>query len=194
MKPGIILQARLTSRRFPNKVMSPLLDKTVISWCIDACKKTKLPFVVAIPMTQTNNGLAAYLELAHPGIKIFRGHEEDLTLRYFDAAKEVGFDPIIRLCGDSPFVDPQDIVNVLELYKERGFLQRINYVQCFGFDELEYAKDNNVHMDSREHVAIYMDHTVEYPEDIKRLTDDWTYGESPTMIARKKFWNIHKED
>ena len=192
MPPGIILQARLTSKRFPNKVLCNLLGKTVLQWCIEACEKSKIPFIIAIPSTTTNEALESWLTnyglLHHKNFKIFRGHEEDLTIRFSDCAEYYKIDPIIRLCGDSPFVDPQDITNVLKIYKERGFYQRINHVECFGRDELEYARINNPFMRSREHVCVYMAQTVDFPEDIKRLTEDWEENGSPTMLAKKKFW------
>lgn len=193
-EPGIILQARLTSKRFPNKVLCPLLGKPIIQWCIEAIEKTKLPYIIAIPNTMPNRGLVSWLELFYKDREhkatVYEGLEEDLTTRFRDAAIPMNFDPIIRVCGDSPFVDPQDILDVLELYNKRGFKQQINYVQCFGLDELEYAFKNNPFIASREHVVQYMDHTVDFPADIKRLTDDWNNNESPTMKGRKRLWKI----
>ncbi len=171
-----------------------LLGKPVLQWCIEACEKTKLPLVIAIPENKTSQGIVAWLnefcENRDLKITVYEGPEEDLTARFMGAAKNMNFDPIIRICGDSPFVDPQDITNVLELYKKRGFCQRINHAQCFGMDELEYADKNNIFMASREHVCLYMDQTVDYPEDIKRLTNDWLGAGSPTMKAKKRLWNI----
>ena len=191
-RPEIILQARLTSKRFPNKVLCNLLGKTVLEWCIEACEKSKIPFVIAIPSTTTNQGLESWIKnyglLHKKDIRVFTGNEEDLTIRYYDCANHYNIDPIIRLCGDSPFVNPQDMIDVLELYKKRGFYQRINHVECFSFLEIEYAKNNNPFIASREHVCKYMAQTVDYPEDIKRLTEDWNEEGSPTMTAKKKFW------
>ena len=134
MPAGIILQARLTSKRFPNKVLCMLLGKPVLQWCIEACESTKLPLVIAIPENKTSQGIVAWLlafcesrDPLIPKITVYEGPEEDLTARFMGAAKSMNFDPIIRMCGDSPFVNPQDITDVLELYKKRGFYQRINH-------------------------------------------------------------------
>ena len=192
MAAGIILQARLTGRRFPNKVLCPILGKPVIQWCIQACEKTKLPFIIAMPDTKPNQGLAEWIRqyciANNKTITVYEGSEEDLISRFLGAAKAMAFDPIIRVCGDSPFVDPKVILKTLELYKDRGFKLQINYVQCFGMDELEYADKNDPFIASREHVVMSMDHTVDFPEDIERLEKDWNLNISPTMQGRKRLW------
>jgi len=196
MAAGIILQARLTGKRFPNKVLCPLLGKPVIQWCIEACEKTGLQFIIAMPDNKTNQGLASWIKqycLANNKvITVYEGSEEDLISRFLGAAQAMKFDPIIRVCGDSPFVDPKDILKTLELYKERGFKQQINYVQCFGMDELEYADKHDPFIASREHVVMSMDHTIDFPEDIKRLTDEWNENISPTMRLRKYLWSLNQ--
>lgn len=196
MAAGIILQARLTSKRFPNKMLCTLMGKPVIQWCIESIEKCNLPYCIAIPNTMPNQGLAEWVKqyclATDKNITMYEGHEEDLTLRFFNAANTIGFDPIIRICGDSPFFAPEDVKLALELYNKRKYKTQINHVQVFGLDELKFGNKNNPFITSREHVVQYMDHTVDFPEDIKRLTDDYLNEESPTMIGRKKLWNIHK--
>jgi len=192
-KPGIIIQARLTSKRFPNKVLCPLKGKPVVDLVIDACLKTSFPIAVTIPKGKRNVGLLSYLETKYqkldPPLRIFTGHEEDCLMRFLEANESLKFDPIIRICADSPFLSPNDIQLALKIYNERGYFTRLNHVQVFGRDELEYANQNDTLIASREHVvARFCNHTVDYPEDIDRLTREME-DNSPSMKRRLKFLN-----
>ncbi len=193
--PGIIIQARLTSERFPNKMLCPLLGRPVLEWVLDSARKTKLPIVVAIPDDWKNYGLLYYLkELTNRRtelkIKTFRGHKTDLISRFLDANSQVKFDPIVRICGDSPFFAPEDVELALKVYKERGYMTRINQVQVFSQEELVTANSYDNIPESREHAGTrFMEHTVDYPADIIRLQNAWD-DNWPTMKAKKRLWGI----
>ena len=60
--PGIIVQARLTSKRFPNKMLARINDKPLILYTLDKLIPTLLPIVVAIPSNTSNDGLAWILK------------------------------------------------------------------------------------------------------------------------------------
>ena len=192
--PGIILQARLTSKRFPNKVLCPFMGKPVIEWVIEAVVKSKLPWILAVPKTLTNLGINSWAKefSDRTGIRIRMsfGSEDDLIWRYREANNVTNFDPIIRICCDSPFVAPEDIELALKIYEERKYFTQLNHVQVFSAEELDYAGDN--HVFDRQHAGTAgMAHTIDYPEDIKRITREWNEG-SPTMDGRKRLWNINK--
>ncbi len=176
MTAGIIIQARLTSKRFPNKVLCRFHGKAIIEWVIDECIKTGLPICVAIPSTKPNQPLANFLEVTYAHrpqvITVYKGAEEDCLTRYIVANQWMKFDPIIRICGDSPFVSTEDIALALDLYNKRKYLTMINHVQVLGRDELKYADLNDPFMGSREHVVRSLLHTVDYPEDIERFYDE----------------------
>jgi len=178
--PGIIIQARLTSNRFPNKVLEEVLGKKVIDRIIEVCIKSNLPFVIAIPETPENDPLEEYLknilsqkyqtnawDRFNP--LIFRGKEQDVLTRFIDVNKITKFDPIIRICADSPFLDLEDIKLGLELFMKRDKFVMLNHVQVFSQEALNRANEDDLRMESREHVVRTMFKTVEYPEDIRIL-------------------------
>lgn len=183
MSAGIIIQARLTSNRFPNKVLCNFHGKAIIEWIIDTCIKTGMPICVAVPDTKPNQPLVNFIELAYQHrpqlINIYKGHEQDCLTRFVDANKHMNFDPIIRICGDSPFVSTEDIALALELYNKRKYLVRLNHVQVFGRDELKYADSNDPLIGSREHVIRSFEHTVDWPEDLDRFAIELIDKDSP---------------
>ena len=191
--PGVIIQARLKSNRFPNKVLCPLLGKPVIRWVIEACERTKLPIIIAIPHSLSNQGIVSYLEeycdRVNKHYSIYQGPEEDLVSRFRNANESMKFNPIIRVCADSPFVAAEDIKIALEIYNKRKYFTQLNHVQVFGVDELEWVDQHDPFIASREHVVQAMHHTIDYPEDITRIQNEWKDG-SPTMDGRKRLWGM----
>ena len=106
MKTGVILQARLGSSRFPNKILNKFdNDKTILDLVIDR-------ILIALPKTQlvvaTTNNLKDDLLcdfLKNRKINYFRGNENNVLLRYINAARKYSFSNIIRVCSDNPFID-----------------------------------------------------------------------------------------
>jgi len=181
MTTGIILQARLTSERFPNKTMCYLLGKPLIDHMLEKLMPLGYPLVVAIPDTRSNEPLRAYLEDKYPTVQVYRSFEEDLVRRYRDVNSFCNFDPIIRICADSPFFDAEDIKIALEIYNKRQRFTMLNHIQVFGKDELEYAFFYDYPADSRQHVVRGILYTVDYPQDIERIEKDVETGRSPTL-------------
>ena len=108
-----IVQARSTSKRFPNKVLKKIGNMTVISCIFERLKKSKLikEIVFAIPSNNTNDKLAVYLKKKNANV--IRGSEKNVLSRYFDAAKKTKATTIVRITGDCPLVDPSLIDKML---------------------------------------------------------------------------------
>jgi spore coat polysaccharide biosynthesis protein SpsF (cytidylyltransferase family) len=184
---GIIIQANLTSSRFPSKTIYPLLGKTVIERIIDTCIETDLPVCVAIPQNKTDQGLKYFIEQNYENIPVIVGHKDDLMLRFIQANKEMKFNPIVRICADSPFVSVRDIRLALQIYKKRMYYTRLNNVEVFGMNELLWYEKNVPLITQREHcLGVVGLSTVDYPEDIDRLEKEWNCG-SPTMDQKRRW-------
>jgi len=113
-KIGIIIQARLNSTRFPNKVLAKILDKTVIEEIIDRAKLVEQSnvIVVATSNTTSDDRLATFLE-TKTEVKIFRGSEENVLNRYVAVAQKLQLNHIVRLTADNPCIDAQVISDVI---------------------------------------------------------------------------------
>jgi len=114
MKAGIIVQARASSQRFPNKCFALLQGKPVIEHCLERLKTLSIPLVVAIPKTKQNDVL--YNWLIDRGYEVFRGEEIDILDRFFKCATKFQFDTIIRVCADTPYIEPGDILDHVTKY------------------------------------------------------------------------------
>lgn len=111
MKTLAILQARMSSRRLPGKVMKIVNDKPMIGWQIARINSTKSinKLVIATSNDQTDLILSNYLEKENHAVH--RGSLVDVHSRFYEIIESnPGFEIVVRLTGDCPFVMP-DIVD-----------------------------------------------------------------------------------
>ena len=104
-----VVQARLTSKRFPEKVFATLSGRPIIEWIAERTLASSLTseVVFAVPDTASNAPLAQYVEGL--GTNVFRGPEKDVLQRMYLAAQAFEPDIVIRTCADRPLVDPRII-------------------------------------------------------------------------------------
>ena len=169
-KIGIIITARMTSVRFPNKVFAMFRGKRVIDHVIDNAKKTGYKVVVAIPEKSDNDELFNYC--LEKGVVVYRGVENQVLLRVLNCAKLMDMDIIIKLGADSPDTEPEDIEENLDKFLNENKRRMIWGQNSFVFttDMLEEVEKNSIHAVNREHCGFqYMSNTIDYPDDIERL-------------------------
>lgn len=114
----VILQARMSSQRLPGKVLLILNDKPMIYWQIKRILRAKLitKLVVAISEHPSDDILANYLdEIAQEYI---RGPLDNVLERFVQVDKFYNPQSIVRLTGDCPFVMPEIIDSVVNLFNE----------------------------------------------------------------------------
>lgn len=122
MSTNIFIQARMSSSRFPGKVLAPIHGKPLIQNVIDQVNKVQgIGGVVVLTSTEmTDDPLEAYLNTK--GIKVFRGDLEDVVKRFKEALKTYPCDAFIRICADSPFIDPslvQKFIDIFQNYSDK---------------------------------------------------------------------------
>jgi len=115
---AIIIPARLTSSRLPNKHLKLINEKPVFQILVERLKPTNLDIILA---TTTNKEDDPLVELAESlDIKAFRGSENDLLDRTIQAAKKFKVDNIIDITGDCPVMDYTLINDLLNHHLTNG--------------------------------------------------------------------------
>ena len=114
-----IIQARLGSKRFPQKILKNVLGESIIELIVNRIKLSKKinQVVVAIPNTKNEDKLYSYLKKKN--IKTFRGSEKNVLKRYFDAANSFNSDVIVRITSDCPMVDHKIIDKMINQFHEK---------------------------------------------------------------------------
>ncbi len=167
MKIAIIIQARSTSHRFPNKVMKLLNHKYVLYHVIENCGSAGKQIIVAIPESTSNDKLAHWLDQTNT--TCYRGDENDVLSRLYHCAVLYDLDVIIRVCGDTPFIKSQDIRDNMMKFmgEDRKRMIYGNGSWIFTFEMLQQAYIRET--ESRDDVCRSMTNSVDYESDIKRL-------------------------
>ena len=113
----LILQARQTSTRFPNKVMQKVLGIPLIIFLLKRLQKCKKvdQIVVAIPKNQNNKKLKDLLK--NKIINILKDLKNVLK-RFYLCAKKFRGSNIIRITSDCPLADPKIIDKFIEIFKK----------------------------------------------------------------------------
>jgi len=106
MSIGIIIQARMESERLPGKMYKKILDKHLLEWVILRTKKAKLveKIVVAIPNTEKSSVLLPLIKKQE--VNFYQGSLNNVLERYLKTAEKFMIDPVIRITGDCPLIDP----------------------------------------------------------------------------------------
>jgi len=94
------------SSRLPGKVLMPILKKPVLWHVYQRTKRARGvdKVIVATSDKKADDKIAKFCEKNN--MPLFRGPENDVLDRYFQAAKQYGADYIVRVTADCPLIDP----------------------------------------------------------------------------------------
>lgn len=103
----VMVQARMSSSRFPGKVLAPIggqpLIAHVLSRICEAVSKERVVLVTS--EDTTDDPLAAYVG-GTLGLAVFRGSLDDVVGRFQACLRVYPCEWFVRICGDSPAIDP----------------------------------------------------------------------------------------
>lgn len=108
------IQARMSSRRFPGKVLTPFLGRPVIEHVIENVQLVEAisRTVVLTSDEKSDDPLVEYLESAQH--EVFRGPLLNVFERYRLAAQEFPAPWVLRLCADSPLLSSAVVEEVVK--------------------------------------------------------------------------------
>lgn len=182
MKTGIIIQAHIGSTRLPKKVLLPLGDMSIIEHCVcSACQSIADIVVICTTTSPSNDELIEHIETfqhRYPKLSIYRSSspKNDLLSRYYNCAKEMNTNIVVRCTSDSPMLS-KDIINIVVktfFYYRPSVMDFMQIdgleVQCIDFKSLEKAYKEAKLDYEREHVFPYI---YNHPElfNIKHLNE-----------------------
>ena len=106
MKTGFLITARLKSTRLPKKILLEVAGKPLITHMLDRLKQANTIDKIII-CTSTNAQDDPLEDIAtKEGVYCFRGSEEDVLLRLYDAAKAHHLSFFANVTADCPLADP----------------------------------------------------------------------------------------
>jgi Spore coat polysaccharide biosynthesis protein F, CMP-KDO synthetase homolog len=166
MKTGAIIQARLGSTRLPSKVLLKILGKTVLEYVVERVRNSKYIDSVIVATTTNNEDSEIVRVMESNEIDVFRGSEEDVLDRFYQAASFYKMENIVRITADCPLLDPLIVDKVIELYFITGADYCANIlehtfpdgedIEIFSFRTLRATWQDAKLGSEREHVTPYM--------------------------------------
>ncbi len=165
-KIACILQARVNSKRFPRKVLMPVLKKSLLEHQIERLKRLKKVNDLIIATTKNKIDQPIVNIAKKSKIKFFRGEEKNVLKRYYDCAKIYNSSIIIRVTGDCPLIDIKYIDKLLKIFLKNNYdyLNNLdlNYLpdgfhcEIFNFDSLKKANKLAKTKFDKEHVTSFL--------------------------------------
>lgn len=197
MKVLAIIQARTTSTRLPQKVLMPIGDKSMLEHVVDRVLAAKLVDEVVVATTINKEDLPIVKKSAEKGIRVFCGSENDVLDRYYQAAKIIKPENILRITADCPIIDPKNIDIVIE----KHLVSKADYTgntvgketfpdgqdaEIFTFKALKKSWEEARLASEREHVTQYMKKN----DNIFQIAS----VESPTDLSEHRWTVDDRED
>lgn len=198
MKVVAIVQARMGSTRLPNKVMKQIGGTPMIELLLLRLAQARRvdEILVATGTDSRNQQMVEYVERL--GYRCYRGNEDDVLDRYYQAALHARADAVVRITGDCPLVDPQ----LVDLVVEKFLTTKVDYfsntlpptypdgldTEVFSLEALGRAWREAKEPYEREHVTPYLRNAhrftqanLENDEDLSGLR--WTVDEAADLAV-----------
>jgi len=166
-----IIQARLGSTRLPGKTMKELAGKPLLGHLISRIKKSKYIEDIIIATTTQERDDRIVQFAAENNLKFFRGDEDDVLDRFYQAAVTWQCETIVRVTPDCPMLDPQITDRVILEYLSGRYDYVCNVMpptypdgldtEVFSFQALARAWREAKLLSEREHVTAYI---VKHPD------------------------------
>lgn len=121
MTVALILQARMSSKRLPGKILKEIEGKSILQHCIDRCERINGvdKYILAIPDDENSEIITCNTDLK--GFSVFAGPEDNVLERYIGSQKSVGAKTTLRVTADCPVLDSFVCSKMLEYFQEHRF-------------------------------------------------------------------------
>jgi spore coat polysaccharide biosynthesis protein SpsF len=166
LKTILVTQARMGSSRLPGKVAKEIQGESLLKIHLNRIQKAKSIDKIIVATTTNQEDEVIYSNAISWGFDSYRGSEDDVLDRYYQAVNKFKPQWVVRVTSDCPLIDADLVDKVIAFAQENevdycsnGFVE--NYpdgqdVEVFKFSALESAWKNAKLSSEREHVTPYI--------------------------------------
>ena len=161
-----IVQARVSSKRLPGKVLKLINKKSVLEILIRRLSKSRQISKIIVACSKKKSDFKIIQLCQKMNIDYFAGSEENVLERFYKTAQKFKAQNILRITGDCPLVDPKIVDNVIEIFhtKKLDYVTNANPptypdgfdVEVFTFKALEESFKKAKNPYQKEHVTPYI--------------------------------------
>jgi spore coat polysaccharide biosynthesis protein SpsF len=203
-----IIQARMASSRLPGKVLMKVMGRPLLSYQLERLRMCGSidEIIIATTTNKQDDPIEALADSEK--IKCFRGSENDVLDRYYQAAKKYNAKHIIRITADCPLIQPDICDRIIERYFQANldyaatgpsFAEGLDCEVC-SFTAMEKAWQKTQLKSEREHVTLYIrNHPEEFNNSVlENETDDGRYRitvdqKEDFLVVKAVLENLYKE-
>jgi spore coat polysaccharide biosynthesis protein SpsF len=121
MRIGAIIQARMSSRRLPGKVLRRIEGKPLLQFLLERLEHCSHLDRILVA-TSVHESDTPICDLCRElGIPAFRGSLEDVSGRFLDILTRCPLDGFVRLSADSPLLDQRLVDEGVMLFEEGDY-------------------------------------------------------------------------
>lgn len=164
MKYLAVIQARMGSSRLPGKVLKDIEGKTALERMLDRVSKSKFVDEVMVATTILEQDLDIVKTAAGLGYRVYAGSPDDVLDRYYQVARLIRPEYVVRLTADCPLFDwrildeaisemkneSDDLAMLSETFPDGEDLEIVRY------EALEKAWKGARLASEREHVTLFI--------------------------------------
>ncbi len=194
MKYMAMIQARCGSSRLPNKVLKELSGKTDLQWVIERVQRSRHIDEVMVITSIERNNLPLIKLCTELGVRVFVGSEEDVLDRYYQAAKLLQPEYVVRITADCPLFDWRYLDMAIEqMEPDTDYMAELTEsfpdgedIEIIKFPVLKKSWQEAKLKSEREHVTMY----------IKNHSDQFHIQnlECPIQGIGTKRWTLDEEE
>ncbi|MCX4339214.1 MAG: glycosyltransferase family protein [Lachnospiraceae bacterium] len=162
----LIIQARMGSSRLPNKVLKELCGKPMLQHIIERTTRSRKIDGIMVATTVREEDWKIEELCQRISVECFRGSENDVLDRYYQAASKYQPEHVVRVTADCPFIDPIVIDEIIQIHEAGKYDYTSNTLvetypdgldtEVFTFGALEKAWKEADLASEREHVTPYI--------------------------------------
>ena len=96
----------MSSTRFPGKMLHRVHGRPLLEYVLDRVRRSREidQVIIATSVDASDAPIAEHCR--DHGVACFRGSLDDVASRFLGASDAYGLDAFVRVCGDSPLLDP----------------------------------------------------------------------------------------
>lgn len=111
-----VIQSRFNSLRLPGKALLSIGNKEILGRCIERVKKSNLINEILVATSKEFSDQAIVNFCTENNVLYYQGSNDNLVERLYGAANSKNQKSFVRICGDSPFIDPIVIDEVINVF------------------------------------------------------------------------------
>lgn len=159
----------MRSSRLPGKILKEIGSRKLLAHIVWRLGLLKSDAVLVIATSSEPSDLPVQQFCESIGVNCFRGSEVNVLERYYLCALKYGFRQVVRMTGDNPFPDIEELDRLIALYEASGADCCHSFkslpvgvgAEIFSFKALERSFKEGKSQHHLEHVDEYI---LEHPE------------------------------